>query len=105
PAQFFHPKPRGILRLNTSAGMPALISRPIAEYSARYPDVKIHLAATGLMLDLVYEGYYLAIWNAAVPDTNLIVRRLADYRMAVCASPEYLASRGRPGHPSEFVEH
>lgn len=104
-AQVFQSKPRGILRLNTSAGMPALIARPIAEYSARYPDVKIHLAATGRMLDLVEEGYDLAIWYAAVPDTNLIVRRLADYRMVVCASPEYLASRGRPAHPSELIKH
>jgi DNA-binding transcriptional LysR family regulator len=104
-AQVFQSKPRGILRLNTSAGMPALIARPIAEYSARYPDVRIHFAATSRMLDLVEQGYDLAIWYAAVPDTNLIVRRLANYRMVICASPEYLAKRGRPAHPSELVNH
>ena len=104
-AQMLQSKPRGVLRLNTSPGMPALIARPIAEYSARYPDVAIHLAATSRMFDLVEEGYDLAIWYAAVPDPGLIVRRLAHYRMVVCASPEYLAKFGRPKHPSELVKH
>jgi DNA-binding transcriptional LysR family regulator len=104
-AQVLQSKPRGVLRLNTSPGMPALIARSIAEYSVRHPDVTVRLAATGRMLDLVEEGYDLAIWYAAVPDSDLIVRRIADYRMLVCASPEYLTKHGRPEHPSELIKH
>jgi DNA-binding transcriptional LysR family regulator len=45
-------------------------------------------------------------WYAAVPDDpSLIVRRLAHYRMIICASPEYLAKRGRPKHPSDLTKH
>jgi DNA-binding transcriptional LysR family regulator len=104
-AQVLQSKPKGILRLNTSPGIPALIARSIAEYGLRYPDVTIHMAATSRMLDLVEEGYDLAIWYATRPDPGLIVSRLADYRMVACASPEYLARHGRPEHPSELTEH
>src|ERR1700727_3193935 len=45
-AQMLQSKPRGVLRLNTSPGIPLLIARSIAEYSAHYTDVAIHLAAT-----------------------------------------------------------
>ena len=104
-AQVLQSKPKGILRLNTSPGIPALIARSIAEYGLRYPDVTIHMAATSRMLDLVEEGYDLAIWYATKPDPGLIVRRLADYRMVICTSPEYLARHGRPEHPSELTKH
>jgi DNA-binding transcriptional LysR family regulator len=103
--QMLQSKPRGVLRLNTSPGMPGLIARSIAQYSARYPDMTVHLAATGRMLNLVEEGYDLALWYAAEPDPGLIVRRLGHYRMIICASPDYLARRGRPEHPSELVKH
>jgi DNA-binding transcriptional LysR family regulator len=104
-AQVLQSKPRGMLRLNTSPGTPALIAPSIAEYSRLYPDVTVHLTATSRMLDLVEEGFDLAIWYGAVPDPGLIVRRLATYRTVVCASPEYLAKHGRPEHPSELVHH
>jgi DNA-binding transcriptional LysR family regulator len=104
-AQMLQSKPRGVLRLNTSPGIPALIASSIAEYNNLYPDVTIHLTATSRMLDLVEEGFDLAIWYAATADPSLIIRRLAQYRMAVCASPEYFAKHGRPLHPSELTKH
>jgi DNA-binding transcriptional LysR family regulator len=104
-AQTLQTRPRGVLRINTSPGIPVLLALSIAEYSKLYPEVKIHLTATSRMLDLVDEGFDLAIWYAAVADPSLIIRRLAQYRMAVCASPEYFAKYGRPQHPSELTKH
>jgi DNA-binding transcriptional LysR family regulator len=104
-AQVLQSKPRGVLRLNTSPGIPRVIAPSIAEYNSLYPEVAIRLTATGRMLDLVEEGVDLAIWYAAAPDPSLIIRRLVQYRMAVCASPEYLAKHGRPEHPSELTKH
>ena len=104
-AQVLQSKPRGLLRLNTSPGIPALIASSIAEYNDLYPDVRVRLTATSRMLDLVEEGYDLAIWYAAAPAADLIIRRLAYYRTSICASPEYLAKHGRPKHPSELAKH
>lgn len=104
-AQVLQSRPRGVLRLNTSPGIPAVIAPFIAEYATLYPEVTIHLTATSRMLDLVVQGYDLAIWYAAVPDPSLIVRRLASYRVALCASPDYLAKHGRPQHPSDLAHH
>jgi DNA-binding transcriptional LysR family regulator len=104
-AQLLQSKPRGVLRLNTSPGVPRVITSSITEYSNLYPEVTIRLTATSRMLDLVEEGIDLAIWYTAAPDPGLIIRRLVQYRMAVCASPEYLAKHGRPKHPSELTNH
>jgi DNA-binding transcriptional LysR family regulator len=104
-AQTLQTRPRGVLRVNTSPGIPVLLAPSIAEYNKLYPEVKIHLTATSRMLDLVDEGFDLAIWYAAVADPSLIIRRIAQYRMAVCASPEYFAKHGRPQHPSELTKH
>jgi DNA-binding transcriptional LysR family regulator len=104
-AQVLQQKPRGILRLNTSPGIPAVIASSIAEYNDLYPDVAVRLTATSRMLDLVEEGYDLAIWYAAAPASNLIIRRLASYRMVICASPQYIAKHGQPKHPSELSKH
>jgi DNA-binding transcriptional LysR family regulator len=104
-AHVLQSKPRGVLRLNTSPGIPALIATSIAEYNNLHPDVTIHLTATSRMLDLVEEGFDLAIWYAAASEPSLIVRRLAHYPMVVCASPDYLAKRGRPQHPTELANH
>jgi DNA-binding transcriptional LysR family regulator len=104
-AQVLQAKPRGVLRLNASSVVPTLIAPSIAEYNKLFPDVTVRLTVTGRMVDLVEEGFDLAIRHAAVADSSLIVRRLASYRMAVCASPKYLAKGGRPKHPSELVQH
>jgi DNA-binding transcriptional LysR family regulator len=104
-AQVLQSRPRGVLRLNTSPGVPILISPSIDEYTRLYPEVTIHLTATSRMLDLVEQGFDLAIFYAIVPDPSLIVRRLATYRAVICASPEYLAKHGEPKHPSDLANH
>jgi DNA-binding transcriptional LysR family regulator len=98
-------KPRGILRVNTSPAVPSVIAPSIAEYTGLYPEVTVHLTATSRMLDLVEQGFDLAIWNAAIPDLSLIRRHLASYRTILCASPDYLSKHGHPNHPTDLTKH
>lgn len=98
-------RPRGILRINTSPAVPSVLAPSITEYNALYPDVTIHLTATSRMLDLVEQGFDLAIWYASAPDLSLIRKHLASYRAILCASPDYLAKHGHPRHPTDLASH
>jgi DNA-binding transcriptional LysR family regulator len=63
------------------------------------------MAMTDRMVDLVEEGFDLAIRTFATPDSSLIVRRIATHRLLVVGSPEYLAKHGTPQQPSDLVNH
>ena len=98
-------KPRGILRINSSPAVPLVIAPSIAEYNRLYPDVTVHLTATSRMLDLVEQGFDLAIWYAGSADSSLIRKHLASYRTILCASPDYLSKHGNPKHPTDLLKH
>ena len=57
------------------------------------------------MVDLVEEGFDLAIRLLPVPDSSLILRRVGTYRLLVTGAPEYLARRGTPRTPADLVHH
>jgi DNA-binding transcriptional LysR family regulator len=104
-AQALQSTPRGTLRLNASIAVPPFLAPSIAEFTALYPDVSISMTMTDRMVDLVEEGFDLAIRTFATPDSSLIIRRIATYRLLVCGSPDYFARRGMPQQPSDLVNH
>jgi len=104
-AQALQSTPRGTLRLNTSIAIPPLLAPVIAEFAALYPEISINLTMTDRMIDLVEEGFDLAVRNMSVPDSSLVVRRVATYRFVVCGAPGYLAGRGIPRQPADLVHH
>jgi DNA-binding transcriptional LysR family regulator len=79
------------------------LSRAVMEFLVKYPDVRMELSLEDRFVDLVNEGYDAAVRISALEDSSLIARRLAEFRVAVCATPELVASRGRPLHPAELV--
>ena len=98
-------KPRGILRLNVAPHLPLTIARSLGKFLSLYPEVSISLNVTSQMVNLIEEGFDLAIRIGPVSDSSLIARRLAPHRYVVCGAPSYFARRGRPEHPSELVRH
>ena len=104
-AQALQSTPRGTLRLNTSIAIPPLLAPVVAEFVALYPEVSVNLTMSDRMIDLVEEGFDLAVRNMSVPDSSLVVRRVATYRFVVCGAPGYLAARGIPGQPADLSQH
>ncbi|MFS2036997.1 LysR family transcriptional regulator [Polaromonas sp. CT11-55] len=105
-AQKLQLAPAGKLRVTapvsfgTEALMPAL-----SDYLERYPQVSVDLVLSDRVLDLLEEGFEAAIRIGPVPDSALIARPLAPYRLMICASPAYLARRGTPARPDELSQH
>ena len=97
--------PRGTLRLHTSASIVRFVAPVIAEFLALNPDVAVDHAVGENMVDLVEEGFDLAIRTTLPPDSSLIVRRLTSWRHILCCAPSYLEKRAAPEHPSDLVRH
>lgn len=98
--------PRGLLRMNApvSFGANALIAA-IDDYLARYPEVQIELTLNDRIVNLVEEGYEVAVRIGSLPDSSLIARPLHPYRMVVCAAPAYLEAHGTAQSPEQLKAH
>lgn len=97
---------RGRLRLNgpMSFGMRHL-SPLVARFMVEHPDLEVRLDLNDRRVDLLEEGYDLAIRIGALPDSTLVARRLTRCRMVLCASPAYLAAHGEPRSLAQLGEH
>jgi len=74
-------------------------------FTAENPDVMLEVTLTDHVVDLVDEGFDMAVRIARIPSSSLVGRKLASTRMILCASPAYLQARGRPLHPSDLQRH
>lgn len=98
--------PRGTLRVNAPLSFGVLhLSPALPDFVARYLEVMVEIELTDRFVDLIEEGWDLAVRIATLPDSSLIARKLADNEMAVCAAPSYWDRRGRPQTPAELAGH
>ena len=96
----------GQLRVNAPVSFGILYLAPVwAAFKARHPQVSFDVTLSDRVVDIVDEGFDLAIRITQLQNSSLISRRLASTRMVLCASPTYLARQGTPVHPSELVQH
>lgn len=87
-------QPVGRLRINAPVSFGNLHLAPLwGPYLQQYPQVSLDVTLSDRMVDLVDEGYDLAIRIARLPDSSLVAQRLASTRLVLCASPGYLKRR------------
>ena len=96
----------GVLRINAPHTFGILHLAPLwGEFRALHPRVKLDVMLADRLVDLVEEGYDVAIRIATLDNSTLVSRKLATTRMVLCASPTYLERHGTPQHPAELAEH
>lgn len=99
-------QPRGSIRLTCSYFIGIhRIAPAIADFVERYPDVSFDLSVSDRVVDLVEEGFDLAVRVGSPGSDQLVARRLGRVQLWMAAAPAYLARRGVPGSPDELADH
>jgi len=98
--------PQGTLKLTAPLAYgESHIAPLITAFGQQYPALEINLNLSNQLLDLVHDGYDLAIRIGHLADSTLMARRLASRRQFICAAPGYLARHGIPNSLSELEQH
>lgn len=96
----------GTLRFAAPSSFAQLYIMPILpEFLERHPGVSLDLRLTDAQFDLIEGSFDLALRNAALADSSLKARKIADDTRILCASPRYLARHGIPQHPDDLSRH
>jgi len=99
-------EPQGRLRINAPMSFGRLHLAPlIPKFLARFPKINIDLVMDDKHVDLVGDGFDVAIRAGVLPDSSLIARKLAPLNSVICASPGYLKKQGHPSTPEQLEDH
>jgi DNA-binding transcriptional LysR family regulator len=98
--------PHGTVRVSAPVSFGARCLAPaLVDFLQRHPAVRIELMLNDRVVDLIEEEFDVAIRVGHLPDSTLVARPLAPYRMCLCASPSYLARQRAPRTPADLPRH
>lgn len=98
--------PRGTLKVNAALSFGVRHLAPaLVDYLAAFPEVRVDLTLNDRLVDLVEEGYDVAIRIGNLAESRLVARRLAPIRLVVCGAPSYFERHGVPQRPQDLVSH
>jgi DNA-binding transcriptional LysR family regulator len=97
--------PRGTLKVYTSTAIVRFLSPVVDEFLDTYPTISLDINIGERMVDMIEDGYDLAIRTTPPPDSSLVVRKLTPWRHVVCCSPEYLEKHPMPEEPADLAAH
>jgi DNA-binding transcriptional LysR family regulator len=96
----------GLLKVSVPVSFALKHLAPLwSDFLAAHPRLTLDVHLADRVVDLVDEGFDLALRIARLPDSSLVSRRIASTRLVLCASPAYLRQRGRPAHPCDLASH
>lgn len=98
--------PRGLLRINAPLGFGRSVIAPlVSTFAKQYPDVEVQLEVTDRPIDLIDQGFDLAVRFGELPDNRINARRIMSNRRFICASPAYLERHGTPKTLEDLTKH
>ena len=97
--------PRGTLRIYSATHVVQFIAPVIADFLKQFSGVKVDLTIGERNVDMIDEGFDIAIRLTPPPDSSLIVRSLATWRHVLCCSPGYLEAHASPKQLSDLADH
>lgn len=101
-----HSRPTGVLKVTAGMSLGHLDLAPaFSGFLEAYPELNMELALNDRIVDLIEEGYDVALRIGELETSSLMQRKLTDIRLVNVASPSYLARHGEPRHPSELSNH
>lgn len=97
----------GVLRVSVPTTFGIMHLAPLwGNFLERYPQLRLDLSLLDRQVDLIGEGYDLAIRIApGQEDSSLVARKLAGTRIVICAAPHYLETHGTPQSPADMAQH
>jgi DNA-binding transcriptional LysR family regulator len=99
-------EPSGLLRVSAPVTLGSCLIAPLLPaYLAGYPKVQLEFLVSNVRVDLIEEGFDMAIRMGPLADSELVARPLPPYRMMICASPEYLRRAGTPQSLADLASH
>jgi len=100
-------EPTGVLRINAPMAFGTIeVAQWLPGFLALYPKLQVDLVCNDRMVDLIEEGFDVALRLArALPDSTLVARRLAASKVLLVASPDYLRAHGTPAAPQDLARH
>lgn len=99
--------PKGLIKISAPVSFAVCeFGSVLTSFRRIYPEVQLDVSLSDRFVDVVEEGFDLALRVAhSLPDSVLLARKLAPVRRIACAAPGYLKARGTPGHPRELQNH
>ncbi len=98
-------EPRGLVRITATHAMDELVGGILLGLVRRHPDLRLELEFTDRRVDLIGEGFDLAIRSGSLPDSSLVARPIGLGHTGYFASPEYLKQHRRPKTPRDLADH
>ncbi len=99
-------KPRGVLKISAPTSFNRLHIAPhLPAFLSRYPDIEIDMQLTDHFVDIIREGFDLAIRIGELEDSSLVARKLANEVRVICATPGYIKSAGSPKTLADLEAH